>query len=131
MNLPVRMLFRTRLHSDCCVLSFSLALAAYAATASLIGSSSRKPLPNIREQQISCLGDATSSRSRHGVPRSSRAVFSMTTLNFFWAIRISVWKPALSINSKNRIIVCYPVGVFLLVSEYDASRPFSRPYCQT
>jgi len=82
MNLPVRMLFRTRLHSDCCVLSFSLALAAYAATASLIGSSSRKPLPNIREQQISCLGDATSSRSRHGVPRSSRAVFSMTTLNF-------------------------------------------------
>ena len=57
--MPVRMLIRTRLHSDCCALSFSLARAAYAATASLIGSSSRKRLPNIREQQISCLGDAT------------------------------------------------------------------------
>ena len=54
----------------------------YVATASLIGSMAVRRRPNIRLQQISCFGGSGSSSSRHGVPASSRAVFSMTTLNF-------------------------------------------------
>ncbi|MNH19890.1 hypothetical protein D3C79_796400 [compost metagenome] len=44
-------------------------------------------MPNIRLQQISCLGGFGSSSSRHGVPASSRAVFSTTTLNFLRSVQ--------------------------------------------
>ncbi len=45
--------------------------------------------PAAPPKQISCFGGAASSSSRQGVPRSSRAVFSMTTLNFVLKVQAS------------------------------------------
>lgn len=53
------MLTRIFLHREFCARSFSAARWVYVAMASLIGSMSVSRLPNIRLQQISCLGGVT------------------------------------------------------------------------
>ncbi|MNR01222.1 hypothetical protein D3C85_1170200 [compost metagenome] len=89
------------------------------ATASRIGGSSCRRLPNIRLQQISCFAGTCSSSARQDVPRSSRAVFSTTTENLLRSVQASAWARSQAVRmfmSARWAVICRPIPQTSLTS---------------